>query len=311
MQKAKGPDFLAVGLEKSGNHWTAAILSAHPDIVCFPIMPFVKESGELNRENVGELHLFNGLASMEPGTEDKFTRPMEYFADRYNKLFADLVPYIGKIPKAELYQKFIERYNEICDSERRGKKMVGEATPAYVFHLDFIDTFYPNIKKLCVIRNPKDRIVSWHYHQIRRGRIEFSRKVDDQFIIVYCKTRIQKEYQALLNYTGNLSCFTYEGLINDFNETVKGVLKYLEVPFDDAVLKTMNEESSFKKLNAKDSGSEGRDAGEESVMSHFRKGIAGDWKNHLTESQANLVDELTGELEQKVFKKYNIHQSHN
>src|SRR3989344_7481562 len=109
--KRMGPDFLGVGLEKSGNHWIAALLSGHPDISLFPIMPFVKESGEFNRANVGELHIFNSLASLEPDTEGRFTRPLSDYADKYNKLFADLVPLIDTVPKEDLYKFFIQRYN--------------------------------------------------------------------------------------------------------------------------------------------------------------------------------------------------------
>ena len=308
MLKTKGPDFLGVGLEKSGNHWIAALLSAHPDISCFPVMPFVKESGEYNRENVGELHIFNSLASLEPGTEDKFVRPLTDYSDRYNKLFSDLVPYLDKVPKAEIYRMFLDRYNEICESERHGKKLVGEATPAYVFHLDFIDSFYPNIKKLCVIREPRDRVVSWHFHQIRRGRIENSNKLSDQFIIDYCEKRIRKEYQALLDYSGNIHCLTYEGLSKTPHPVIRGTLKYLDVPADDEVIDEMLKAASFEKLTAKDSGGKGREQGEESIMSHFRKGIVGDWKNYLADTQVKLVDPITLDLQNQVFKKYNVEQ---
>lgn len=309
MSKKIGPDFLVVGLEKSGNHWICALLSAHPEVSCFPVMPFIKESGAYNREIVGSLHVFNSLASLEPNTEGKWTRPLTGYKDKYNNLFADLVPYLGTKPKEEIYHMFIQRYNEICESERHGKKLVGEATPAYVFHLDFIDSFYPNIKKLCSIRNAKDRVVSWHFNQIRRGRIPNSNQVADDFIVDYCTARIQKEYQALLAYKGNLHCYTYEGLSNTPQLVITGVLDYLGVQVSDVVIEKMLEEADFKKLNAKDSGTEGRERGQESIMSHFRKGIVGDWENYLTPAQVALVDSLTLDLENQVFKKYNIKQS--
>lgn len=308
MPEKIGPNFLVVGLEKSGNHWISALLSAHPEISCFPVMPFIKDSGEFNREVVGSLHLFNSLASLEQNKEDKWTRPMSFYKDRYNELFSDLVQYLDKKPKEEIYKMFIQRYNEVCESERHGKKLVGEVTPAYVFHLDFIDSFYPSINKLCAIREPRDRVVSWHFNQIRRGRIGNSNKVSDDFIIDYCTNRIQKEYQALLDYSGNLHCFTYEGLSITPQEVVKAILHYLGVSTDDAIIDIMIKEASFKKLNAKHSGGEGREKGQEKIMSHYRKGIVGDWKNYLTEKQIELVDSLTLDLQNQVFKKYNIIQ---
>lgn len=308
MAKVKGPDFLVVGLEKSGNHWIAPLLNAHPEISCFPTMPFVKESGQYNREIVGELHLFNILASMESGTEDKFTRPLSDYLTKYNNLFADLVPYKDKVPKQELYQMFIQRYNEICDSERKGKRLVGEATPAYVFHLDFIDSFYPNIKKICIIRDPKDRVVSWFFHQIRRGRIKDSKTVPDEFITDYCHERINKEYECLLDYKGVVHCLTYEGLTYQPREVIADILKYLDVTIDDKIISRMIKEGSFKKLNAEDSGKTGREKGQQSIMSHFRKGMVGDWENYLTDNQVKLVDQIILNLQGRVFEKYHIKQ---
>ena len=64
--------------------------------------------------------------------------------------------------------------------------------------------------------------------------------------------------------------------------------------------------ASFQKLNAIDSGTIGRARGEESTKSHYRKGIIGDWKNHLTIEQAKLVDNMLINLRTKVFNKYNL-----
>jgi hypothetical protein len=47
---------------------------------------------------------------------------------------------------------------------------------------------------------------------------------------------------------------------------------------------------SFKNL------SKGRDAGSEKVTSHYRKGIAGDWKNHFTEKHKQLFKDRYGDL---------------
>ena len=199
----QGPDFLIIGLERSGTHWVSALLNAHAEIACFPSKPFIKESGEYSDE-LGEVHLFNTLASFEPNTEDKFTRPLENYLTKHQNLFTDLVHYKDEVDKKELYKIFIKRYNEVCESQRQGKKIVGESTQAYVFHLDFIDKFYPAIKKICIIRDPKDRIVSWHFNQIRKGR-KVEQSISEEFIIDYCASRIKKEYEALLAYQGEIT----------------------------------------------------------------------------------------------------------
>jgi hypothetical protein len=291
-------------MERSGTHWVTALLNAHPEVSCFPTMPFHKETGEYSQE-IGEVHFFNTLASLEPDTKNLFTRSLDNYLTKHQKLFADLVDYKDKVSKEELYKMFTKRYNEVCESQRQDKKIVGEATPAYVFHLDFIDRLYPGIKKLCIIRDPKDRIVSWHRSQVKKGNIK-TMVISDQFALDYCQNRIKKEYESLLAYKNNVHCFTYEDLSNHGPETVKNILEYLEVKIDDQIIDKMIAEADFKKLNAKDSGKSGRVRGEESLKSHYRKGIVGDWKNCLTSDQAKMIDDTLADLQAKVFNKYNI-----
>ena len=204
-----------------------------------------------------------------------------------------------------MYKIFIKRYNEVCESQRQGKKIVGESTPAYVFHLDFIDKFYPAIKKICIIRDPKDRIVSWHFNQIRKGR-KVEQSISEEFIIDYCASRIKKEYEALLAYQGEIHCLTYESLSAKTDEIIKKVLEYLKVKIDDMVVEQMIREADFKKLTAKDANSVGRSRGEESIKSYYRKGIVGDWRQYLNKRKIILIEEILGELQKKVFSKYNI-----
>jgi len=305
MPKAKEPDFLIVGLEKSGTHWVSGLLNAHPEVACIPFKALFGWQEKYQQEFFGEVHLFNTLGSLEPGNEEKFSRPLSNFLERNNKFFAEQAALEGKIPKAELYKKFIERYNELCDMHRRGKKLVGESTPAYIFYLDFIDSFYPGIKKLCIIRDPKDRVVSWNFNQIRKGRKK-EMEISDEFALEYCRTRIMKEYEAMLAYQGHIHCLTYESLSIAPQEAVKGILEYLGTDSSLPLIDRMVAEAAFEKVSNQDNNQEGRKKGEELIMSHYRKGIAGDWKNYLTGKQAELIDNLVGELQQQVFNKYKV-----
>ena len=304
MKNKKGPDFLIVGMERSGTSWIAALLNEHPDIACFPAIAFLKESGE-NSKDFGEMHLFNTLASLESDNENKFVRPISGYLTTHHKFFADLVSYENKIPKEELYKRFIHRYNELCDSKRGMKKLVGESTPAYVFHLDFIDSFYPMIKKICIIRDPKDKITSWHFNNIRKKR-KADISISDKFIIDYCQKRIIAEYESLLAYKGKVHCLTYEGLTSNANEVIREILKYLEAKISEELIEDMINNASFQKLNAIDSGAIGRTRGEESTKSHYRKGVVGDWKNHLTDKQAKVVDNMFLNIRKEVFSKYKV-----
>jgi hypothetical protein len=302
MNKKIRPDFLIVGLERSGTHWVAALLNSHPDIACFPTLPW---RGDEGGNKIGEVHFFDTLASLEPKEKrGLFTRPFEDFLTKYNKVFADLVPHRAGLGREELYKEFQKRYSDYCDAQRDGKKIVGEGTPAYVFHLDFIDRLYPNIGKICSIRDPKDKIVSWYFNKmVRKGGVSVP-NITREFALGYLHERIIPEYEALLNYAGHIHCVTYEALSADTPGVTKSMVKYLGFDVTEAELRHMVEEASFKKQTERDSGSRGREKGEEDAKSGLRKGITGDWKNYLDHDLASEIDSAVAEVRRAVFRKY-------
>ncbi len=306
MKRKHKPDFLIVGMQRSGTHWVSALLNSHPEIACFPALPFRSENPESDMKRIGEVHLFNTLASLEPDVDKSFTRPMENFLTQVHGIFADLVPLKDRLPREEVYRNFLARYEELCEKMRGNKLLVGEDTPLYVFHLDFIDSFYPNIKKICIFRDPKDVVVSWHFNLIRKGRKSPEEPIRDGFVEEYCRGTIQPEFRSLLAYEGGIHCLTYEALHQHPRKAVKSLLDYLGVKYSDEIIQNMINEASFERLTEVDSGGRPRRPGEQSIGSHYRKGIVGDWKNNLTDKLAQIVDELTLELVRQVMDKYKI-----
>jgi len=300
--KPKRPNFLIVGMSRSGSLWISAMLNAHPDIASFPSLPFHTTSGE---KRVGEVHFFNTLASLERGTEDKFTRPISGYLTMYGKVFADLVPYQKKVSKEKFYKMLVERYSEHCDNQRGNKKIVGELTSEYIFHLDFIDYFYPKIKKICIIRDPKDKVVSWHFRTISTGKKKET-KLTESFALDYLKKRIIKEYETLLDYKGSIHCMTFEKLREYTPKSIIGAIEYLNMPVSDEIIDKIIEEGSFKSMTARDTKSQGRERGEEDNMAQIRKGIIGDWENHMSKDLARKVDNAVVDLRKRVFKKYKV-----
>lgn len=304
----QGPDFLIVGLNKSGSYWLAAMLDVHPEINCFPTLPGGKSG-------VGEPHFFDVLGSID---EDGGTKFIKSFTETRNGYFSDLVPYFNEVSREELIKMFRDRYSQWCDLFRK-KRLVGEKTQEYIFYLDLIDFCYPEIKKICIIRDIKDRLVSFHFNEIRKGRKEYSEEISDDFVAMFIQ-RAFKEYEILSSYSGNIYCYTYESLKIRSKEVLTGILNYLDVEVSDKILEKMIEAGSFERLSALDQLSEkeairkgdikstefSRKPGEELWNSQYRKGIVGDWKNHLTKKQANRVDLILQQLRDAVFKKYNI-----
>lgn len=291
-------------MERSGTHWVAALLNNHPRIACFPTLPWRVDVGG---NKIGEVHFFDTIAALETNSKFLFTRSFEDFLFKYNKVFADLVPLKDKISRDELYKKLTERYSEYCNSQRGNKDIIGEGTPAYIFYLDFIDSFYPNIKKICSIRDPKDKIVSWHFNLVRKNKKKKSDPITEEFTMDYLKKRIIPEYEALLEYDGNVHVVTYEHMHSNTHEVARDFAKYLGFDTTHKELDYMVSEADFNKQILRDAIDKTiRKNGEEDVKSGLRKGIVGDWKNNIDTELAQKIDNKVANFRKKVFDKYHI-----
>lgn len=294
------PNFLVIGLERSGTHWVAALLNAHPQIACFPSQYWYEELG---KNKIGSVHFFDTLAGLEG--KSQFTRDFNDFSYKYNEVFKDLVPLKETLPKEELYEKFVEKYSEYCKTLKGDKEIVGESSTGYVFVLPFIDKLYPGIKKICTIRDPKDRIVSWHFNQVRKGRKKEGKEITEAFAMEYLTNKIIPEYEKLMAYTGEILCVSYEALHNSPQKEIEKILVHLG--FSPALLEmqTMIQEASFER-QTKQEGETERRKGEEDYMSGLRKGIAGDWNNYINKELALKIDETIRPYTNKLFDKYDI-----
>lgn len=290
-QQKKGPDFLVVGTQKSGTYWVTALLNSHPDISCFPSL-YGGQSG------VNEAHFFDGVSNLICGDNEEFRR---VFLGSHGGFFADLVSLMGSMTNNELLQLFCHRYIEFCETQRKGKRFLGEKTTEYVFCLDLIDKFFPDIKKLCILRDPRDRIVSFHFHQLRKKQ-KTEENITDDYIRWYCLSRIKVEYLSLINYAGNIYCVDYESLSANTGEVLLGLLNYLGVRSSADMIKSMAEAASFRSLTAVDklSAAGSRKQGCESRESHYRKGIVGDWEAYLSNHQVEIIEECIGDLQGKI-----------
>ena len=80
-----------------------------------------------------------------------------------------------------------------------------------------------------------------------------------------------------LSTRSNVLDVKYEDLVADELGTFAKVVAHLGIELSERRLKRIVRKSSFKIL------SEGRKRGSEDQSSHLRKGVSGDWKNHMPE----------------------------
>ena len=75
---------------------------------------------------------------------------------------------------------------------------------------------------------------------------------------------------------------SYERLLAEGPAYLQAQLAAIDLPVDESVVRQAFEAFSFRNM------SEGREAGQEDKSSFMRKGIAGDWRNHMTPEEGDL-----------------------
>jgi LmbE family N-acetylglucosaminyl deacetylase len=275
------PNFFVIGMQKSGTYWLTALLDLHPQIRCFPSRPG-------HEDGSGEAHLFDHLANMDTDYA-RFSRSFQRKLDGH---FAGVVP--KKAPESAhardaMLDDIRVRFNQYCHLQRLrfGKPVVGEKTAETVHHLDLLERLYPGARKICILRDPRDRVVSFHYHQVRKGRLAPADSLSAEHVESYL-ARVRQDYEGLLAAEPPIHVLTYEGLIADSTAEAERLLRFLAVEPDAAAVEAMVAGASFERLAS-------RSAGEEDGGSHFRKGVVGDWRSLLQPDLGQkLVDELAG-----------------
>lgn len=157
-----------------------------------------------------------------------------------------------------------------------------------------------------VVRDPRDMIVSAYYSHLHSHPTTQWTALQAQ----------RKNLQRLSLDEGLVSTMQFlMPTLNDLKRWERGHLSILELQFEDLLenpqtffkkafyhLKLIDstEESKFLddlvSQNNFENLSKGRNHGEEDVTSHYRKGIAGDWKNHFKAQHKDFFKEHFQEI---------------
>lgn len=280
------PDFLIVGMQKSGSYWLTALLDSHPQIRCFPSKPG-------HADGTGEAHLFDNL----PRIDGDYVRFRKSMSAKLGRWFADLIPKAqpeSTEAREALTWAMRARFDEYCQQQRRlaGKPLVGEKTTETVHYPDLVDRLYPGMKKICILRDPRDRAVSFFFHQLRKGRLTDAAVIDDSHVDAYIG-RVRQDYDGLLRMQNPLHVMTYEALSAGPLEATRALVAFIGADTEDALVSAMVDAAAFEQLA-------GRSKGDADAASHFRQGTTGDWRNHLSSALADRMVAALGPLTAQV-----------
>ena len=201
------------------------------------------------------------------------------------------------------YRIFTERYETMPIDNKT------LACPLYISYENF-DNFpkiSSNFKTICVIRDPRDQLVSF-YNSVRyshpqiglhsqwKTRLESHQNEKDSILEALM---IMKEFgiidamDSYKHFYNDPKCLVlkYSELFgNEQFVHFRHLVDWLEVPISYAELGQVLSILSFKKIT------HGRNQGEEDKLSHYRKGVPNDWKNYFDDELNAKFKEIAGDI---------------
>lgn len=164
-------------------------------------------------------------------------------------------------------------------------RVVADKTPMHALHIDELAGLYPRARFILCTRDVRDAAVSaWkHLHELAGHR---KGATFEEYARHYARDLWARPIRAAMESFSRLSrdrwlVVEYEAHKTDPRATLREVFAFLGVDADDATTARIAETTDFRRFS-------GRPAGEERPM-FYRKGVVGDWENHMTPA---LGDEL-------------------
>lgn len=156
---------------------------------------------------------------------------------------------------------------------------------------------HPNTKVIYCTRNPKDCVVSFHKHatqpahpgNLTAGEFsDYSGSFNDFFELFVDGRLPFGDYfehtsawrQFYLENPEQVFWLSFEDLKANPEREIARLAKFVGMEHDSKTINRVRQETTFRKLKQAAEGS-----------GHFRRGIVGDWRNHLSPSQSRRLDE--------------------
>jgi hypothetical protein len=180
-------------------------------------------------------------------------------------------------------------------------------TPLYIGYDNYLDIPKPGrYRSFFVMRDPRDVVVSWyfsmkHSHAENPGVRRHREALGDRSVrggLEYATDHLARggSFAALDSWTEaeavdeHVLLVRFEDLIGvDGTETFGRLLAHCDIRVSPADLRDCLARHSFARLS-------GRDPGMEDEAAHYRKGIAGDWRNHFDAPLKAWFDERTNHV---------------
>lgn len=196
-----------------------------------------------------------------------------------------------------------------------GLDYIGDKTPVFYAREHVrLRQLFPDAKCIHILRDPRDVIASHHFHAYRLDewqffgdpdraqavaqRIRAGEDVGRDLLDAHATEQLARRWSEV--QAAGLSAQAaapdahvlcrYEDFLTDPAGNLARLFGFLGVPAGDGMVRDIVDRRSFAALTG------GRKPGETDASSFFRKGIAGDWRNHFTPEAEDIVTGFAGPL---------------
>ena len=275
--------FFVGGFVKSGTTWVERILDAHPEVIC---------KGEAHFGSLLEPALRDALATYntlipKKGNWARHRREGERGASvaRYSYMSTDM-----DVLYARAIQLMLLKWRDAGEA-----RCIGEKTPNNSEYFERFQKLFPDARFLYVVRDVRDVAVSgWFFNLTVDSKRTLETFRDINEYAVYIAGSWTSHVAAGLRFveqnSGLAACVKYEDLHGAPIEEASRLFKFLGTDTDERTVGRCIASVDFSRLSG------GRARGTENRSSFYRKGIVGDWSNHLGTRTISAMESRAGGL---------------
>lgn len=251
------PKAFIVGCQKSGTTWVQHILAAHPAVACR-----------------GEACLGNFLAPLVAHAAKSFNERQR--AGQVNAFTTPETVAMARAGATALFARWLD-----AEPDPDAIRVIAEKTPEHAIALPALESMFPACRVVHIIRDGRDGVVSGWHHNLRENPGPFRARFPDMAsYAAYFAQSHWLPYIAAARAWGGANPdryleFRYESLLAEPHAGVARLLGFLGVDDSASAVERCVAAASFERLSG------GRSPGQADQASHFRKGVAGDWREGL------------------------------
>ncbi len=183
----------------------------------------------------------------------------------------------------------LAHYLDACGRDAGKLRVLGDKTPQHAASLELLSQVYPDARYIHIVRDPRDVAVSGWFHQGQASGKSFEAFVE-HFITVVWPLHVGGVRKAAGAVGDRLLELRYDDLHADAEGQVQRMLLHLGVDATPACVARCVEHGRFERLSG------GRPRGSEKQDDFYRKGVVGDWTNHLPTALAQRCCDKVADL---------------